>query len=239
MNSVRKAFLDCFGFFDHMEKDPQSDLYRAVEAAFGYVQDSDIAKRRSNYKRLSQIQVDTATECLSDLEVYYAERHPDTLAPSSESDKSAVVESVSHFTEAEQQRKQAAFVSLLHPKVAEASIRHYEDGDYRESVLNAMLALTEVIRAKIKRDGDGTALASILFKPEKPILIFSERATQAERDDQEGFHKLMLGAFQGIRNPKSHQMDSDLTEITAAQYLVFISLLVRRVDESHINAALE
>lgn len=235
MNSVRKAFLDCFGFFDDMEKDPQSDLYRAVEAAFGYVQESDSPKRTKNYKRLSRVQVDTATACLSDLEVYYGERHPDTPAPSPESDKSAVVESVSQFTEAELQRKQAAFVNLLHPKVIEVSLRFYQSGDFREAVLNAVLALTDTIRKKSKQDGDGFELASKVFKPEAPVLMFSPMRTQSERAEHEGFHKLMLGAFQGIRNPKSHQLESDLNDTTAAQYLVFISLLVRRVDELRIR----
>lgn len=135
----------------------------------------------------------------------------------------------------EEARKDAAFVKLLHPRIVDSSLRHYNDADYREAVLNAMLALTEAIREKSRRDGDGVALASAVFKPEMPILLFSDMTTTAERDDHEGFHKIMLGAFQGIRNPKSHQMHSDLNKITAAQYLVFISLLVRRVDEAKLR----
>jgi uncharacterized protein (TIGR02391 family) len=234
-DTVRNAFLNCFALADGMDKDPQQDLYRYVDSAHSFIGAPDDVQTTRNVRRLSRVQVNTATECLSDLEVYYAVNHPGTPTSSPEADKTAVLENVSRFTEAQEKRERAAFLNLLHPKIAEASIRHYEDGDYRESVLNAMLALTEIIRAKIKKDGDGIALASILFKPEKPILVFSKRTTQAERDDQEGFHKLMLGAFQGIRNPKSHQMASDLTEMTAAQYIVFISLLARRVDEAELS----
>ncbi|MGZ3522904.1 MAG: TIGR02391 family protein [Vulcanimicrobiaceae bacterium] len=110
--------------------------------------------------------------------------------------------------------------------------RHYEDGDYREAVLNAMLALTETIREKSGLDGDGVGLASKVFKPEDPVLIFNEVQTISGRDEHDGFHKIMLGAFQGVRNPKSHRSISDLTAQSAAQYLVFISLLIRRVEEA-------
>jgi integrase/recombinase XerD len=49
-------------------------------------------------------------------------------------------------SEVQKQMQGPDFASLLHPKVREASFRHYEDGDYREAVLNGMLALTETIR---------------------------------------------------------------------------------------------
>jgi hypothetical protein len=77
MVNVRKVFLDCFGTFDRMDKDPQSDLYRAVEAAFESVGQHNPAQATMNHRRLSEVQVQAATEFLSDLELYYAERHPE------------------------------------------------------------------------------------------------------------------------------------------------------------------
>ena len=91
---------------------------------------------------------------------------------------------------------------------------------------------------QVKRDGNGTALGSILFKPEKPIIIFSERATQAEGDDQR-VSKSDARRVSGYPQSKEPPNGFRPHEITAAQYLVFIRLLVRRIDESHINAALE
>ncbi len=135
----------------------------------------------------------------------------------------------------QQKKEEVGFISLLHPKVIQSSLRHYEDADYREAVLNAMLALTETIREKSGLDGDGVALASRVFKPEEPVLVFNEIKTISGRDEHDGFHKIMLGAFQGVRNPKSHRSISDLTAQSAAQYLVFISLLVRRVEEAKRN----
>lgn len=132
----------------------------------------------------------------------------------------------------QQKKEEVGFISLLHPKVIQSSLRHYEDQDYREAVLNGMLTLTETIREKSGMDGDGVPLVSRVFKPEDPVLTFSDIANISGRDEHEGFHKIMLGAFQGVRNPKSHRLFSDLTAQSTAQYLVFISLLVRRVEES-------
>jgi uncharacterized protein (TIGR02391 family) len=132
----------------------------------------------------------------------------------------------------EEKKEEVGVIALLHPRVIKESLRHYEDGDYREAVLNAMLALTEIIRERSGLETDGVPLASRVFKPEDPILSFSDLRTPTGRDEQDGFHKIIMGAFQGVRNPSSHSFVSDLTPQSAAQYLVFISLLVHRVEEA-------
>jgi len=43
--------------------------------------------------------------------------------------------------------------------------------------------------------------------------------------------QIFKGAYQGIRNPKAHSMTHYQTAMKAAQYLVFASLLARRIDE--------
>lgn len=47
--------------------------------------------------------------------------------------------------------------------------------------------------------------------------------------------QIYKGVYQGVRNPKSHTLIHDLTAHKAAQYLVFISLMARRVDEAVSN----
>jgi hypothetical protein len=100
MITVRKAFLDCFGLFDRMDKDAQSDLYHAVEAAFAEVGQNNPAQATTNYRRLGQVQVDTVNEFLSDLELYYAASHPSAPQVTPETaraDAAAVAEAVSQF----------------------------------------------------------------------------------------------------------------------------------------------
>ena len=46
--------------------------------------------------------------------------------------------------------------------------------------------------------------------------------------------QIFKGAFQGIRNPVAHSLNHDLTADATAQYLIFASLLVRRLDQSKV-----
>ena len=131
---------------------------------------------------------------------------------------------------------EVGFEQLIHPSVAEHSLEHYHNGHYREAVGNGMLALSRAIRQRTGVDLDGADLASAAFTPlDSPKLLFGTLDSKSGKSEQDGFHQIMRGAYIGIRNPKAHQLDHDLDSVKAAQYLVFISLLVRRVDEAKIN----
>lgn len=130
------------------------------------------------------------------------------------------------------QAPRAGFEHLLHPIVAAASLRHYHEGDYRNAVLDAMLALSDLIRQRTGLKADGKALATEAFSLARPKLIFSELDTESGQNDQKGFMEMIAGAYTGIRNPKAHSLIHDLDETKTAQYLIAISLLVRRVAEA-------
>lgn len=127
---------------------------------------------------------------------------------------------------------QVGFESLLHPMVNAASLRHYRQGEYRNAVLDAMLALSDLIRQRTGIRADGKALATEAFSLSRPRLIFSEIQTDSGQNDQKGFMEMIGGAYTGIRNPKAHSLVHDLDMAKAAQYLVTISLFVRRVVEA-------
>jgi len=69
---------------------------------------------------------------------------------------------------------------------------------------------------------------------QNPKIVLSELDTEFGQNDQKGFMQIFKGVYQGIRNPKAHSLTHDLTPIKAAQYLVFASLLARRIEESNI-----
>lgn len=137
-----------------------------------------------------------------------------------------------HARTAQPQAPQAGFEGLLHPIVAAASLRHYHEGDYRNAVLDGMLALSDLIRRRTGLDADGKALATEAFSLGRPKLIFSNLHTDSGQNDQKGFMEMIAGAYTGIRNPKAHSLIHDLDMTKAAQYLVAISLFVRRVAEA-------
>jgi len=123
---------------------------------------------------------------------------------------------------------------LLHPIVAEKALKLLQDGHLREAVLNSIMAVFHLIQERTGLTEDGEILAGKALSLRDPHLILTEVDTESGRNDQQGFMKILQGAYQGIRNPKAHRLAHDLTGPNAAQYLVFASLLARRIDEARV-----
>lgn len=130
--------------------------------------------------------------------------------------------------------EQFSLSNLLHPTIKENAFQHYLDGHLRDSVLNAIIAVFDFIREKTGVAEDGDKLIGKVFSVKDPYLILSNIDSDSGVNDQTGFLQIYNGAFKGIRNPKAHTLNHDLTGFKAAQYLVFASLLARRVDEAKL-----
>jgi uncharacterized protein (TIGR02391 family) len=139
-----------------------------------------------------------------------------------------------HAREGEPAEVFFGFEDLLHPVILEYAYQQYQNGHLRDAVLNAFVAVFDLIRERTGSKFDGQALVSEVFSLEKPQLIFSEISTDSGRNDQKGFLQILTGAYIGVRNPKAHSLHHDLDEKSAAQYLVFASLLARRVSEANV-----
>ena len=127
---------------------------------------------------------------------------------------------------------EVGFEDMLHPIVRRCALQQYRDGHLREAVLNAFVAIFDIIRRRTKIDADGVRLIGAAFSIENPRLIFSELETESGQNDQKGFIQILQGAYQGVRNPKAHSLQHDLDRRKAAEYLIFASLLARRVAEA-------
>jgi len=64
-----------------------------------------------------------------------------------------------------------------------------------------------------------------------PKLKFNGLANQSEKDEQEGFMHLFAGLMHGVRNPKGHEIANLKDPYRTLEYLGFISLLFRKLDE--------
>ncbi len=129
------------------------------------------------------------------------------------------------------------FDSLLHPDIRLASIAHYQSGDYRNAVLDGILAISDKIRSLTGLDLDGDKLCNTAFSVNNPLLILSEIETESGKNDQVGFMEIFKGVYRGVRNPKAHSLTHDLDHAKAGQYLVMLSLLMRRITEAKAVAA--
>lgn len=124
------------------------------------------------------------------------------------------------------------FEQMLHPVVMNCSFQLYSDGHYRESVINSIVGIFDLIRERTGLAQDGAALAGEAFSLDRARLVFSEIESESGKSDQKGFMQIIQGMYLGIRNPKSHSLDHDLDKEKTAQYLVFSSLIARRVSEA-------
>jgi len=128
----------------------------------------------------------------------------------------------------------SGIVDFLHPAIIKSSYAQFRDGQYRDAVLNAIMAVFELIRKKTKIDKDGSELVCEVLSLSKPKLIISNLKTDSGRNEQKGYLQILQGAYLGIRNPKAHSLSTDLDKPKTAQYLIFASLLARRIDEAII-----
>ena len=126
------------------------------------------------------------------------------------------------------------FDELLHPLVREAAIWHYHAGDFRNAVLDAVIAVFDKIRERTGIDQDGDRLINQAMSLHEPVLVLSELETESGRSDQIGFMGIYKGFYRGVRNPKAHSLVHDLNANKAGQYLVLASLLMRRVVEARL-----
>ena len=138
------------------------------------------------------------------------------------------------YLENEMKKDKKGFEEFLHPIVYKNAYRHFQDGDYREAVLNSIIGVFDYIRQRTGISLDGTKLIGEALSMENPYLVLSDLDSLSGQNDQKGFSQIFQGAFVGIRDPKSHTLIHDLTREKAAQYLIFASLLARRVEEAKL-----
>lgn len=121
----------------------------------------------------------------------------------------------------------------LHAEIQKVSRDLYKDGYYAQAILEAFKALNNAVKAKSGlSDRDGQALMSAAFSGTLPPLALNSLQTQSERDEQDGFKFIFMGAMTGIRNPKAHENVVQRDAYRTLHYLSLASLLMARLDEA-------
>ena len=126
----------------------------------------------------------------------------------------------------------------LHPKIREVSEALFRDGYYAQAIFEAFKAVNNAVKAKSGLlDKDGQSLMAAAFSGNPPPLALNAMRTQSERDEQDGFKFLFMGAMAGIRNPKAHETIKQDDPYRTLHYLALASLLMARVDEAIVTPA--
>ena len=119
----------------------------------------------------------------------------------------------------------------LHSRVIEVSKSLFETGHYAPAILEAFKAVNNFVKEKTNLSQDGKALMSKVFSEDNPVIKLNELLTVSDKDEQEGFKFLFMGAMVGIRNPKAHDNIVQTDPYRTLEYLSFASLLMRRAEE--------
>jgi uncharacterized protein (TIGR02391 family) len=120
----------------------------------------------------------------------------------------------------------------IHPLIRETSGALYVDGHYSSAIFEAFKTIEARVRDLTGIDESGRPLMSTAFGGDNPPLRLNELSSRSDRDEQEGFKLIFMGAQQGIRNPKAHDVVLQEDAERALDYLSLASLLMRRLDDA-------
>jgi len=166
------------------------------------------------------------------------------MSQSRENERKALMEwFVGHLENekyAEEKRKAEAMFDeiVTHSAIRQVSKNLFTNGKYRNAVLDAMIQLEEIVKAKAKfpsnnagKELSGCSLMYAVFNLNRPILRWSRLERQSDKDELEGYSHIFAGAVQGIRDPKAH-MIFEQRPLRALQLLTLVALLADLVEVS-------
>lgn len=111
----------------------------------------------------------------------------------------------------------------------------FKSGHFDQAIFEAYKTLNILAKQRTKiSDLDGQSLMARIFDVDRPLLRLNRLKTVSERDEQEGFKLILMGAMRGIRNPRAHEPTRGGSKIQALQYLVFASLLADKINEAEV-----
>lgn len=107
-----------------------------------------------------------------------------------------------------------------------------KDKDYHDVVTNAFPILEDRIRKKIGVDPSysGQRLIDHVFHPNTGKLILGKIPSE-----RQALHLLFKGAIGFLRNPPSHRLEEDESNIESFEIILMIDLLLRIVDKAKLR----
>ncbi|MDD3976399.1 MAG: TIGR02391 family protein [Candidatus ainarchaeum sp.] len=133
----------------------------------------------------------------------------------------------------------------IHPEIKNVSESLFKTEHYSEAIEASFKQIILLIKEKTnypkdknnESELDGAKLMREVFNLSKktPLLKLNSLVTQTDINEQEGFMNIFVGAVQGIRNPKAHANLNLKDPQKAIEYILFASLLARKIDESKLN----
>ena len=123
----------------------------------------------------------------------------------------------------------------FHPKIINVSESLFKNGHYSQAIFEAYKVLEEEVREKSGlKDMFGKNLMTRAFDENQPRITVLESG-KFDKEVQEGFKFMFMGASLGIRNPKAHHHIQQNDPYITLEYLGFASFLLKRIDGFHVR----
>ncbi|MFC1949253.1 TIGR02391 family protein [Chloroflexota bacterium] len=126
----------------------------------------------------------------------------------------------------------------FHNEIIMASKSLFESKHYAEAIFEAFKAVENFVRETTGLSLYGKQLMASAFNEDNPLIQVTE-AGKINRDVQEGFKFLFMGAMGGIRNPKAHYRIIQRDPYITLEYLGFASFLLKRIEGWQVNQGKE
>lgn len=130
----------------------------------------------------------------------------------------------------------------LHPWIWGGAASLWKSGHYREAVEGAIRKLNAEAQNKLgRRDVSETDLFNQAFSEQSAtaknprLHRMPDDGSKTFRSVQRGARVFAEGVFAGIRNPLAHEVNQEMPEQQALEYLASLSVLARWVDESTLE----
>ena len=121
----------------------------------------------------------------------------------------------------------------LHPLIVAECRKNYADGSYSDAIFTAFKCVEIKVREASGLEGEGKGLMSqaFNFRNDNPKVQLNPLTSKSDRNEQDGFMHIYMGAMVGVRNPKGHDLIRQDNPFKTLEYLGLASLLLRRIDE--------
>lgn len=134
-------------------------------------------------------------------------------------------------SEADKQN-QEYYLAVVDPDIVGVTRDLFVSGFYGHAVGEAFKVVDKMVASKAGLSDAGVKLMRKAFNDASPILAWSTRSSQSEKDAHEGYGHIFAGAMLGIRNPTSHEINWIDDADEALELIVLAQHLVRKVKSA-------
>ena len=123
----------------------------------------------------------------------------------------------------------------IHPAVIALVRELFDGGHFAQATFEAFKFVEKQVQRHTGLPDSGRKLMTRAFLGDNPVVRLTRMTSPSERDEQEGYGFLFVGATLAIRNPRGHEVAVDDDQQTCLDYLSLASLLLRRLERAGLR----